>query len=174
MSSIAEFAHDELGLTLTPAQHEMVNSFEAGDYSQAVWQCGRRGGKSLLADVLAIYDALVRDHLRAKMRPGEPRISAIIAPRLEQAAAHIINCRMLIGNSPSLRKLLTAESTDALTFRNGSVIQAYPCSARSVRGGAWSSVILDEFGHFLTSEDGNAAGDRILDAVVPATAQFAP
>src|SRR6266446_1515550 len=102
MSNIVAFARDELRLDLTPAQAEMLQTFESGGHSQAVWQCGRRGGKSLLSDVLALYDVAARGHLRQKMRPGEPRISAIVAPRLDQAQAHIRNCEALLKQSAML------------------------------------------------------------------------
>lgn len=170
--TIVAFAARELALELTPNQAEMLGTFEAGDFGSAVWQCGRRGGKSLLADVLVLFDATVRNDLRQHLRPGEPRVAAIIAPRLEQAQAHITSISGLIAASPGLSGLLVSQSADSLVFANGSEIRAYPCSARTIRGGAWSSVVLDELGHFVTTEEGNAAGDRILEAAVPATAQF--
>ena len=172
MSGVLAFAREELRLDLTPAQAEMLATFEASGAGQAVWQCGRRGGKSLLADVLALYDATVRDWLRAKLRPGELRVAAIVAPRIEQAADHIRNCAALIEASPRLRSQVVASTTEEIVFANGSAIRAYPCSARSIRGGAWSSVDLDELAHFVDSTDGPAAGDRILEAALPALAQF--
>jgi hypothetical protein len=169
---IARFAEEELGLTLTPAQREMVTSFTGGGFSQAVWQCGRRGGKSLLADVLVLADVALRDDLRSKLRRGEPRISAVIAPRQDQSQAHITNLLSLIGNSPLLSKMLVSTTESSIEFSNGSVVRSLPASARGLRGGAFSMGVLDELGHFLTSEDGNAAGDRILEAVMPSLAQF--
>src|SRR5207245_1309910 len=46
MIDIATFAKEELKLTLTAAQDEIVTSFVGGRFSQSVLQCGRRGGKS--------------------------------------------------------------------------------------------------------------------------------
>lgn len=171
MSAIAAFAKDELGLTLTPYQERAVGEFEDG-HQQAIWRWGRRSGKSLLADVIALYDALVRDHLRDKMLSGEQRTTAIICPRIDQAQVHIINLAARLSRSARLQKMLLTQTADELTFRNGSVIRAFPCSARGIRGGAWSACILDEFGHFLTSDEGNAAGDRVLEAALPSLAQF--
>ncbi len=171
-SRIVEFASRELGLELSDGQAEAVATFEAGGYEQAVWRWGRRSGKSLMADVLALYDATVRDGLRSKVRPGEPRVSAIICPRVDQSQSHIRNIANLVRQSPRLSRLLLAETSDELSFAGGSVIKAFPCSARSIRGGAWSSCILDELGHYMTSEDGNAAGDRVLEAALPSLAQF--
>lgn len=161
-----------LGLELTAGQAEMLGSFEEGGYQQAVWRCGRRGGKSLLADVLALFDATMRDELREFLRAGETRVAAIIAPRLEQSRAHIRSCRALLEGNRELFSLLESETVDSLRFANGSEIRAYPASARGLRGDPWSSCVLDELGHFVTSEDGNAAGDMVVEAAHPSLAQF--
>jgi hypothetical protein len=150
----------------------MLTEFEQGGFSQAAWVCGRRGGKSLLADVLVCYDAVVRDELRAMLRPGELRVAAIVAPRLEQAQAHIGNCARLLEQNPRLNQLVVSRTETEITLANRSVIRAYPCSARTVRGDAWSSAALDEFAHFFDSTDGPACGDRVWQAVLPAVSQF--
>ncbi len=170
---ISTFAKEELGLSLTAGQLEMLEGFEAGGYSQAVWQCGRRGGKSTLASVLVLYDALARDHLREYLLPGEPRVSAIVAQNLQRARRHITRCAAWVKRNPSLKRLLVSETADELTFSNGAMISAYPCSARSLRGDAWSSCVLDELGWYVDTADGNASGDRVYEAVGPSLAQFA-
>lgn len=171
MSAIAEFAKDELGLTLTPKQEQAMGEFEDG-HQQAVIRAGRRSGKSLLADIIALYDALVRDHLREKMLAGEWRVTSILCPRIDQAQSHIQSIAARLAASKRIGKMVLAQTADEITFRNGSSIRAFPCSARGIRGGAWSACILDEFGHFLTSDEGNAAGDRVLEAALPSLAQF--
>ncbi|MDQ6774134.1 MAG: hypothetical protein M3024_14320 [Candidatus Dormibacteraeota bacterium] len=161
-----------MGLALYPAQERAVTEFEAGGYQQAVWRWGRRSGKSRTAEVLAIFDAVTRDHLRAKMLPGEPRIAAIVSTTYSQAEQRIAGIAGLIRGSKRLRHLVVREVADEITFSNGSAIRAFPCSARGIRGGAWSSLILDELGHFMSAEDGNATGDRVLEAAAPSLAQF--
>jgi hypothetical protein len=172
MSSIVQFARDELGITLRPRQAEAIEEFEQGDYEQAIWRLGRRAGKSMMADVLVLADAVLRDHLRQYLRPGEPRIAGIVCPRLDQAMTHIASIASMVEQSPRLRRLLIGRTTEELAFSNGSVVKAFPCSARGLRGGAWSCAVLDELGHFISTEDGNAAGDAVLDAVAPSLAQF--
>jgi len=173
VTTIAEFAREELGVELTDGQRRAVDEFEAGGHEQAIWRWGRRSGKSLVADVIAVHDAVVRDHLRRHLRPGEPRIAGIVCPRLDQAAAHVASIAAMVGRSPRLRKLLAGEPTsEEVAFVNGSVVKAFPCSARGIRGGAWSCAVLDELGHFVTTADGNAASDAVLEAVVPSLAQF--
>lgn len=171
MSAIAQFAREELHLELTPMQARAVSEFEDG-HQHAVWPWGRRSGKSLMADVIALYDALVRDTLREKMLMGENRITAILSPRLDQAQAHIVNINALLRRAPQLRSMISTQIADEIQFKNSSVIRAFPCSARGIRGGAWSACIMDELGHFMTSDEGNAAGDRVLEAALPSLAQF--
>jgi hypothetical protein len=173
MSKIAAFVKDELNLVLTDGQVEVLEGFESGGYSEAVWQCGRRGGKSTLADAIVLYDAIARDFLRKHLLPGEPRVAAIVAQNLMRARRHITRLAGWVKGNPSLSGLLVGETADELTFSNGSVIAAFPCSARSVRGDAWSSCVLDELGHFVDTSEGDASGDRVYEAVSPSLAQFA-
>lgn len=170
-SKICAFSR-EVGLTLTRGQAEVAAEFEVSGAQTMVLQAGRRGGKSTIEDLLATYDACVRDHLRQYMRPGELRVAAIICPRIEQAAEHIRNCRSLIDQSWRLRSMVVSETESEIRLNNYGAIRAYPCSARGIRGAAWSSVMLDEFAHFVTVDAGNAAGDRILEAALPALSQF--
>lgn len=173
MSQIVAFAKDELGLTLTPGQAEMVSEFEAGGFSEAVWKCGRRGGKSTLADVIALYDCIARDHLREHLLPDEPRIAGIVAQNQERARRHITRCRSWIKRNPRLKKMLVKDETDELGFVNGSAIVAFPCSSRALRGDAWSCAVLDELAFFIDATDGPASGERIYESVMPTMAQFA-
>jgi phage terminase large subunit-like protein len=163
----------EIQLDLTPAQSEMATTFVDGVYDHAVWQCGRRGGKTLLADVLALYDVVYRDHLRQFLQPGELRVIAIVAQSLEKARKHIASCKRYIERSPHLAGMVDHETTDEIYFTNQAVLAAFPCSARSLRGDPCSTVILDELGHFITTEEGNAAGDSVYQAALPTLAQFA-
>jgi hypothetical protein len=173
VSQIVAFARDELNLTLTPGQAEMVTEFEEGGYSEAVWKCGRRGGKSTLADVLALYDCIARDHLRGFLLPDEPRIAGIVAQNQERARRHIARCSSWVKRNPRLKRMLVKDETDELGFSNGSAIVAFPCSSRSLRGDAWSLAILDELAHFVDTTDGPASAQRIYEAAAPALAQFA-
>lgn len=172
MSRIEAFARDELGLKLNRGQRRAAREWERAHYQQAVLRWGRRAGKSTWADVVALFDATMRDQLRSMMRPGETRVTGIVAPTLQQASRHILACRQLVAGSKRLTALLVSETGDELVFSNGSTIRAYACSARSMRGDSMSCVVLDEIAHFVSTEDGNASGDRVLEAVQPSLAQF--
>jgi hypothetical protein len=171
-SKIVAFARDQLKLQLTDGQQRALALFEAGHYSQAVWCWGRRGGKSLMAAVLSLYDVALRDQLRQFLRVGEVRYAAVVCPRLHQANQHLATCRSLVRRSPLLSRLLVSEAADQLVFSNGAAVLALPCSARGIRGLPFSSLVLDEIGHFFSNEDGNSADARVLEAVQPALAQF--
>ena len=114
MSRIVTFAAEELGIELTAGQRRAVAEFEAGGYEQAVWRWGRRSGKTLVADILVTADAVLRDYLRARLRPGEPRIAAVVCPRLDQAQQHIASIAGMVSRSPRLSRLLVGQTADEL------------------------------------------------------------
>jgi hypothetical protein len=87
-----------------------------------VLRVGRRSGKSLISDVVVLYDALLRDHLRAKLRPAEPRLSIIVCPRLDQATAHLANIWSLLSANPALANLVTSRTADSIALANGSLL----------------------------------------------------
>jgi hypothetical protein len=176
MIGLVKFASRELGITLTPGQHEMLDSFDRGGFSEATWCCGRRGGKSLLSDIMVLSDVALRGDLREFVRPGEPKVSAIISPRLDQSYGHIRNIGDLAAGSRLLSKMLVTSTSDELVFRGAggpNVVRAYPASSRSLRGDAWSCLVLDELAHMVDG-DGNASGDSIVEAATPSLLQFGP
>ena len=171
MSKIVTFARQELGLELYPKQAEAVALFEEGGYQLLTLRWGRRAGKSTVAEIISLYDAIVRDHLREHLRDGELRISGLICPREQQARDHLINIRSFVDRSAKLRKMLIASTENEISFSNGSTIRVYPASARGIRGGSWSSAVLDEMAWFIDSE-GNASGSAVWSAVQPSLATF--
>lgn len=171
-SRIVDFARDELGLELYPKQAEAVTEFENRGYQLLTLRWGRRAGKSTVAEIISLYDAIVRDHLREHMRDGELRISGLICPRIDQARDHLTNIRSFVDHSRKLKKMLVATTENEIAFSNGSAIRVYPASARGIRGGSWSSAVLDEMAWMLDSETGNAGGSQVWSAVQPSLATF--
>lgn len=171
-ADVVAFAREELRVTLRPAQEEMARSFVDGPYHEAVWRCGRRGGKSRLADVLALVDVVLRGHLQERVMEGEPRIAGIVSPRESQSLAHVAMCREMVGRSRAISAMLRDERADRLVFSNGAELRSYPASARGIRGDGWSSAIFDEAAHFVLVDGSNAADESVYSAVVPSLAAF--
>ena len=175
MRGLDAFARDVLGVEFYPEQRRLLDEWASSGKRKAVLALGRRSGKDLMAAVAAIHNATVPDY-SASLRPGERRFIVVVANRIEQAREFVRVVRELVTNAPSedLAALVdvTRSNLDEVTFKTGVVIRAMPCSARSTRGLPISLLILNELAHFITTEDGYAAGAQVYQALAPSTAQF--
>ena len=84
MKTVINFAREVLGINLFPLQAEALTGIATHQLS--VLPCGRRGGKSLMTAIWAVYDATIRD-LKIYQRAGEPRYILVVAGSLTQARA---------------------------------------------------------------------------------------
>jgi len=145
--------------------------FEPGqDKTEAVWVLGARGGKSLLASIIALYEA-TRDRWQQYLSKGESGYIVVIATRQKQAEQIIqANCSRLIENSPALRGLVKELYQTELTLTNNMKIISLPCNSTAGRGLPIACFVLDEVGHFYT--EGIKADQTIYDSLRPRMAQF--
>jgi len=128
---------------------------------------GRRGGKSHVAALLAIYEACFNDH-RAKLAPGEVATCMIIAADRKQARSVMRYISGLVNENPMLRKMVVRENTEAIEFTNRASIEVHTASMRAVRGYTLSAVICDEVAFWHT--DGVSPDEEIIAALRPALA----
>jgi len=171
-SPIVDFATRVLGFALTPGQEEIVTELYASRSRIGVLRCGRRGGKSRMAAVVATYEATVNaaTHLAA-VPSGERVYIGIVANSREQAAVGHRYVREFL-NRPKLRSLIVRETADEIALSNNIVITTLATNARSLRGRAVAVAILDEFA-WLYDDTGSAiAAEEVWSAVVPAVSQF--
>jgi hypothetical protein len=163
------------GLELWPCQRTLLEQVERGPRLH-VWAMGRRSGKSTLAAVVGLHDALLRPELDTMVRPGETRFSVAVATNLSQARLIVSAARSIVERSPALRGLVDAVTEDELRFRLPSgartALRAFPCSSRGGRGYPISSLIMDEAAHFLSDTDGFQTAEKVWQALLPSTAQF--
>ena len=134
-----------MGIDLYPLQAEALGGM-AG-HQLVVLACGRRGGKSLMSAVWACYDACIRD-LRKHQRPGEPRYILLVAGSLPQARA-LFRTISDMFKAPMLAPMVVGEPTlDEIRLVNGVVLRVVPCSERTTRGLAASTVIFEELASY--------------------------
>ena len=130
-----------------------------------------------MAVTAAIYNAWIENY-DGYLRPGEARFIVVVANRDEQAQEFIRAVREVLENAvdPDLVAAVDWErcTLSQIVFRTNVIIRAMPCSSRSTRGLAISTVILDECGHFQTDSDGIGAGKAVYQALEPSVAQFGP
>lgn len=145
--------------------------FEPGqDKTEAVWVLGARSGKSLLASVIALYEA-TRDKWQQYLSKGESGYIVVIATRQKQAEQIIqANCSRLIEGSPVLRGVVKELYQTELTLTNNMKIISLPCNSTAGRGLPICAFVLDECGHFYT--EGIRADQTIYDSLRPRMAQF--
>jgi hypothetical protein len=177
VKGLVAFARGSLGLQLYPRQAETLDRWEASNKRKALLCWGRRAGKDVTAETVALHNCTVPDFARY-LRRGERRHVLVVATTAPQAAEFIRTGRELLAAAPDpdLRALVDeAACTDSeIVFRTGVHLRAVPCSSRSSRGMAASLVILNELGHFITTEDGYQAGRAVYRALTPSVAQFGP
>lgn len=158
-----------------PRQRELLAALHEGPRLH-VLALGRRSGKSTMAALVCLYSCLFRADLDAMVRPGETRYAVAVATRQAQARLIVAAARSIVERSPLLAPLLVGSTEDELRFELPSgartALAAFPCSSRGGRGWPISTLVMDEAAHFIDATEGPAVADKVLSALMPATAQF--
>lgn len=161
------------GLELSEAERETVmaltgrSEVPSESFGELWLAIGRRGGKSQVAALIAVYEALFKDH-RAKLSPGEVATVMAIAADRKQARSVMRYVSGMVASNPMLARSKVSETTEAIEFDNRAVIEVHTASFRSVRGYTLGAVIADEIA-FWFSEGANPDKD-IITALRPALA----
>lgn len=170
MHQIVEFAEQTLGVKLYPGQAEALSAYYESGRPNWLFLAGRRGGKSLVSDIVACYEALIPEFTEI-LRPGEERYILIVSVRQENAMLHIQNIRRLLKHNKAVGRLIAEQAKDRLKLSNGVTILSLPASARAGRGFTVSTLLLDELAHFVDTQ-GNQSADAVFDAFSPTLATF--
>jgi hypothetical protein len=129
---------------------------------------GRRGGKSRIAALVAVYLACFRDY-GSVLAPGERGTVSIIAADRRQARTVMRYIVGLLEGCPMLVPLVVARTADSIELSNGVVLEVHTASFRAVRGYTVVAAILDEIAFWRSEESANP--DReIVNALRPAMA----
>lgn len=170
MQTIVDFARDTLGVKLYPGQAEVLTEYYSSGRPNWLLLSGRRGGKSLLSDIVCCYECLVPD-FSSYIRPGEQRHIIVTSQRQENANLHIQQIAKLLRNRREIGRLIKDEFQDRLILTNNVTVMSFPASARAARGFTCSTVLLDELAFFVDSL-GNASGGVVFEAQAPTVATF--
>jgi hypothetical protein len=159
------------GLPLTPAQLELYQqctgrqTAPTARYREAVLVVGRRGGKSRILALLAVYLACFVDQ-KPYLAAGEVGTIAIICPSRRQAA----NClRYVIGlleMVPALKALIETATTESVGLSCRVQIEVHTASFRVTRGFTLLAVLADESAYW-PSEDSATPDVEIIRALRP-------
>jgi hypothetical protein len=128
---------------------------------------GRRGGKSQIAALLAVYEAIFNDH-QSKLSKGELATIMVVASDRKQARSVMRYIQGLLLENPMLKSLVINETSDSIELNNKCVIEIMTANHRGIRGYTVGTVILDEIAFFYS--DGANPDKEILSAIRPSLA----
>ena len=130
---------------------------------------GRRGGKSFILALCAVYLACFRDWSEY-LSPGERGTIMILAQdrRASRAIFRFISALLRV---PMLAKLIQHETAQGFDLANNITIEIHAASFRSVRGYAIIAALLDEVAIWPT-DDAADPDYEVITALHPAMAQF--
>ena len=137
--------------------------------SEAWLIVGRRGGKSFVMALIALYLACFRSY-RQYLAPGERATVLVIAADRKQARVILRYVRGMLTNIPILRKLLASETAEAFELNNSVTIEVGTASFRGTRGYTFAAVLADEIAFWRTGDDAANPDFEILSAVRPGLA----
>jgi hypothetical protein len=129
---------------------------------------GRRGGKTRIGAVVALYMAIRTDHA-ARLAPGETATIPALASDRKQAR-QVVKYLQGLCSLEAFAPFVDTSLKDSVVFRTGAVVEVATSSYRTVRGFTIVGLIADEIA-FWRTDDGSANPDsEILTALRPGMA----
>jgi hypothetical protein len=128
---------------------------------------GRRGGKSFLLAVIAVFLACFRDW-RPYLGPGEVGTVMIVAADRRQARVIMRYALGLLKAVPMLSRQIENVTRESITLRNRVVIEVHTASFRTTRGYTIVCALLDELAYFPTDEASAEPDAEVVNAIKPA------
>jgi hypothetical protein len=143
-------------------------TFPARPVREAWLVVGRRGGKSRISALVAVWLAVFGDYSQV-LAPGERARIMVIAADRKQAGVVLGYVAGLLDESPLLAPLVQSRTEEAIHLTTGISIEVHTASYRAVRGYTVLAAICDEIA-FWRSEDSANPDVEILNALRPAMA----
>jgi len=135
---------------------------------QEAWLAvGRRGGKSRISALIAVFLATFRDY-EPHLAPGEVATVMVIAGDRKQARAVMGYIRGLIDTN-MLSQLIIRQTAESIELNNRVNIEIHTASFRAVRGYTLAGVVCDEIAFWRSDESSANPDSQILAALRPAT-----
>ncbi len=159
------------GLPLTDAQLDAYKAHTGRTeppttpFKEACLIIGRRGGKSRVLALIAVFLACFVDY-SDRLAPGEVATIAVIAADRRQARGIFRFISGLLRHTALLAPLVEAEMADSLTLSNGVVIEIHTASFRVTRGYSLAAALCDQVAFWRSEESANP-DEEILAALRP-------
>jgi len=140
-------------------------------FTEAALIVGRRGGKSRVLALIAVFLATMRDY-EPYLAPGEVATVGILAANRSQARSIFRYVSGLLKAVPLLAPMIKDDSNEAIELTNRVVIEISTASFRTARGYSFAAVLADEVA-FWRSEESSANPDtEIMRALRPGLASI--
>ena len=158
------------GLPMNQKQRGIFQKLAGFDYKPGlspneIWLAiGRRGGKSKIVALIAVYLAVFYKYA---LTPGEVGLVMIIAPNIKQAKINLRYVEAFIDGSPILAEMVLRKTAESIELRNNIHIMISSCSLRAVRGYTLVAAVCDEIAFWRSDESANP-DKEVLNAIRPA------
>lgn len=138
--------------------------------AQEAWLViGRRGGKSFIMALVAVFLAAFRNY-KPFLSPGERATIMLVAADRRQARIVLRYIRALLTHVAMLSRLIERETQDGFELSNQVSIEVHTASFRSTRGYSLAGIICDELAFWPTDETSAEPDKEILNALRPGMA----
>jgi hypothetical protein len=160
------------GLPLSPDQLLLFKQFTGRDTAptsplrEAWLVVGRRGGKSFVLAVTAVFLACFKDW-KPYLGPGEVGTIMIIAKDRAQARAIKRFISGLLRETPMLAPLIEDETAESIRLTNRVAIEIHTASYRSTRGYTIIAALLDEIAIWESDEFAAEPDVEVINAIKP-------
>ena len=144
-------------------------AWPAAAFAEAAVIVGRRGGKSRILALIAVYLAAFRDYA-PYLAPGEVATIGVLAVDKGQARAIFRFVIGLLRAVPMLEPLIVKRDTETIELSNRVVIEIATASFRSTRGYSYAAVLCDEVAFWRSDETSLNPDVEILRALRPGLA----
>jgi hypothetical protein len=126
---------------------------------------GRRGGKSRVLALIAVYLAVFFDHSQ-HLAPGENGVVQVLAADRRQARVILKYVKAFLSQTAILARMIESETQEGVYLSNNIAVEVTTASFRSVRGRTVVAALLDEIA-FWQSEDSANPDSEVLAAIRP-------
>jgi hypothetical protein len=150
-------------------RHSGRNSPPTTPSHEAWLVIGRRGGKSFVLAVIAIFLACFKDW-RPFLAPGEVGTVMIIAADRRQARVIMRYCLGLLETVPMLKQQIEGMTRESISLKNRIVVEIHTASFRTTRGYTIVAALLDELAYWPTDESAAAPDVEVINAIKPGMA----
>ncbi len=136
---------------------------------EAFWVIGRRGGKSRVAALVAVYLACFRDWADVLV-PGEPGVMLVVAQDVPSGDVILGYVRALLAAVPELDALVMSDTDGRIELANGIIVEIRAANFRAVRSRTLIGALCDEIAFWWTSRDSANPDFEVLGAIRPGLA----